>query len=119
MYWIFQSSRLEAALINGISGINKKKEKNKKIQNKGKKNNREEKSKRDNQMEKRKKSEKQIEQYEHKDKERADIPPVGLVTPASDPRIPEIKNPINMTRILTRNCSGQEKPNILVLKCPR
>jgi len=36
-------------------------------------------------MEKRKKSEKEIEQYEHKDKERANIPPVGLVTPASDP----------------------------------
>ncbi|MEA3361193.1 MAG: hypothetical protein U9R17_17550 [Thermodesulfobacteriota bacterium] len=36
-------------------------------------------------MAKRKKSEKEIEQYEHKDKERANIPPVGLVTPASDP----------------------------------
>jgi len=51
----------------------------------GKKNNREEKLKRDNQMAKRKKSEKEIEQYEHRDKERANIPPVGLVTPVSDP----------------------------------
>jgi adenine-specific DNA-methyltransferase len=59
-------------LINGISGVKKK-------------NNREENSKRDNKMAKRKKSKKQIEQYEHKDKDRANIPPVGLVTPASDP----------------------------------
>jgi adenine-specific DNA-methyltransferase len=36
-------------------------------------------------MAKRKKSETEIEQYEHKDKERANIPPVGLVTPVSDP----------------------------------
>ena len=36
-------------------------------------------------MAKKKKSDKQIEQYEHKDKDRANIPPVGLVTPASDP----------------------------------
>ena len=36
-------------------------------------------------MAKRKKGEIEIEQYEHKDKERANIPPVGLVTPASDP----------------------------------
>lgn len=36
-------------------------------------------------MAKRKKSKTEIEQYEHKDKDRANIPPVGLVTPASDP----------------------------------
>ena len=36
-------------------------------------------------MAKKKKSGKDIEQYEHKDKKRANIPPVGLVTPASDP----------------------------------
>jgi adenine-specific DNA-methyltransferase len=70
-------------LINGISGVKKKKDK--KIQSKEKKNNREENSKRDNKMAKKKKSDKQIEQYEHKDKDRANIPPVGLVTPASDP----------------------------------
>jgi len=82
-YDIEIKSNRKADLIDGISGI--KKIKNKKIQNKGKKNNREEKSKRDNQMAKKKKSEKEIEQYEHKDKDRANIPPVGLVTPASDP----------------------------------
>ena len=70
-------------MINGISGVKKKKDK--KTQSKEKKNNREENSKRDNKMAKRKKSKKQIEQYEHKDKDRANIPPVGLVTPASDP----------------------------------
>ncbi len=32
-------------------------------------------------------SKKQIEQYEHSDKERVNNPPVGLVTPASDPDI--------------------------------
>ncbi len=70
-------------MINGISGVKKKKDK--KTQSKEKKNNREENSKRDNKMAKRKKSEKEIEHYEHKDKERTNIPPVGLVTPASDP----------------------------------
>ncbi len=70
-------------MINDISGVKKKKDK--KTQSKEKKNNREENSKRDNKMAKRKKSKKQIEQYEHKDKDRANIPPVGLVTPASDP----------------------------------
>jgi len=32
-----------------------------------------------------KQTKKQIEQYEHSDKERANIPPVGLVTPTTDP----------------------------------
>ena len=36
-------------------------------------------------MAKRKKTEKHIEQYEHSDKKRANNPPVGLVTPKSDP----------------------------------
>jgi len=36
-------------------------------------------------MAKRKKTEKQIEQYEHSNKKRANNPPVGLVTPKSDP----------------------------------
>lgn len=31
---------------------------------------------------------KPIEQYEHKDKKRANIPPVGLVTPETDPVAP-------------------------------
>ncbi|MDM8552356.1 DNA methyltransferase, partial [Desulfobacterales bacterium HSG2] len=82
-YDIKTVSDKKADLINGISGLKKKKDK--KQQSTGKKNNREEKPKRDNQMAKRKKSEKEIEQYEHKDKKRANIPPVGLVTPASDP----------------------------------
>ena len=43
-------------------------------------------------MAKRKKAEKKIEQYEHKDKDRANIPPVGLVTPASDPYTGEKKS---------------------------
>ncbi len=82
-YDIKTVSDKKADLINGISGLKKKKDK--KQQSTGKKNNREEKPKRDNQMAKRKKSETEIEQYEHKDKDRANIPPVGLVTPASDP----------------------------------
>ena len=32
-----------------------------------------------------KSAKKPIEQYEHKDKKRANIPPVGLVTPQTDP----------------------------------
>jgi len=82
-YDIKTVSDKKADLINGISGLKKKKDK--KQQSTGKKNNREEKPKKDNQMAKRKKSETEIEQYEHKDKDRANIPPVGLVTPASDP----------------------------------
>jgi hypothetical protein len=36
---------------------------------------------------------KPIEQYEHKDKKRANIPPVGLVTPETDPIAPERGKP--------------------------
>jgi len=39
-----------------------------------------------------KKSKKQVEQYSHSDKERANNPHVGLVTPASDPDTGEKKN---------------------------
>jgi len=39
----------------------------------------------------RKKREKKIEQYEHSDKDRVNNPPVGLVTPASDPDTGEKK----------------------------
>ena len=42
-------------------------------------------------MAKRKKTEKQIEQYEHSNKKRANNPPVGLVTPKSDPDTGERK----------------------------
>ena len=42
-------------------------------------------------MAKRKKIEKQIEQYEHSNKKRANNPPVGLVTPKSDPDTGEKK----------------------------
>jgi len=42
-------------------------------------------------MAKRKKTEKQIEQYEHSNKKRANNPPVGLVTPKSDPDTGEKK----------------------------
>lgn len=42
-------------------------------------------------MAKRKKTEKQIKQYEHSDKERANNPHVGLVTPKSDPDTGEKK----------------------------
>ena len=42
-------------------------------------------------MVKRKKTEKHIEQYEHSDKKRANNPPVGLVTPKSDPDTGEKK----------------------------
>ena len=36
-------------------------------------------------MPKKKETGKPIEQYEHRDKDRANIPPVGLVTPKTDP----------------------------------
>ena len=42
-------------------------------------------------MAKRKKTEKHIEQYEHSNKKRANNPPVGLVTPKSDPDTGEKK----------------------------
>ena len=42
-------------------------------------------------MAKRKKTEKKIEQYEHSNKKRANNPPVGLVTPKSDPDTGEKK----------------------------
>ncbi len=42
-------------------------------------------------MAKRKKTEKQIEQYEHSNKKRVNNPPVGLVTPKSDPDTGEKK----------------------------
>ena len=59
---------------------------------------------------------KKIEPYEHKDKQRLNNPPVGLVTPHRT-RIREKRKPTSMIRILIRNCNGQAKPNIPVLKC--
>ncbi len=49
------------------------------------------KEQREKAMAKRKKTEKQIEQYEHSNKKRANNPPVGLVTPKSDPDTGEKK----------------------------
>lgn len=58
-------------------------------------------------------SQKPIEQYEHKDKQRLNNPPVGLVPTTVDRR----KRNTITTRTLTRNCNGLAKKNTPVLKC--
>lgn len=62
-------------------------------------------------------SHKTIEQYEHKDKQRVNNPPVGLVDAHTDNGGYKRKL-TNMTHTLTHNCNGQVKPNTRVLMCP-
>ena len=58
-----------------------------------------------------------IESYEHKDKERLNNPPVGLVTPDTDPDAgPRLTR---TTRTWTRNCSGPARRSTPRSKSPR
>ncbi len=57
-----------------------------------------------------------IEQYDHKDKTRANNPPVGLVTPKTDPD--QGKKPINTIRTWTRSLSGQGRPSDAASRFP-
>ena len=57
-----------------------------------------------------------IESYEHKDKERVNNPPVGLVTPDTDPDAGR-RRPTPTTRTWTRNWSGRARPSTPPLRC--
>jgi hypothetical protein len=66
---------------------------------------------------KRKSDKKSIEEYDHKDKDRVNNPPVGIVTPETDKE--SGKKPMPTTRTSTHNFSGQARQSIPLLKFPR
>ena len=55
-------------------------------------------------------SKRPIESYEHKGKKRVNNPPVGLVTPDTDPDAGRTR-PMPTTRTWTRNCNGRARPS--------
>jgi hypothetical protein len=57
-----------------------------------------------------------IEAYEHRDKQRVNNPPVGLVTPDTDPDAGTKKTTLT-TPISTRNWSGLARLSTLRSKC--
>lgn len=73
-------------------------------------------------MAKRKSDKKPIEQYDHKSKKRVNNPPVGLVTPETDPDINSrgVSRTPDMPTIhtLIHSFSGLARLNILHLKYP-
>ncbi len=53
---------------------------------------------------------KPIESYDHQDKKRANNPPVGMVTPQTDPERGAQRRPTSTTHTSTRSSCGRARP---------